>query len=104
VRDRRIASTSVLGIRAPAAPVSAVRFRSHAHYWRLSDKKPLDVSSLLVQLVGVVIYIVRYYCPRASRKGKGVQTARFTDRAQAEQFARGRRLYSRPAVVEECSA
>jgi hypothetical protein len=51
-----------------------------------------------------VIYIVRYYCPRASRKGNGVQTARFNDRAEAEQFARGRRLYSRPAVVEECSA
>lgn len=45
-------------------------------------------------------YIVRYYCPKASKRGRGVQTVRFNDRAQAEDFARGRVLYGRPARVE----
>jgi hypothetical protein len=43
---------------------------------------------------------VRFYDAKASRKGKGVKVAYFTDRAEADAFAAGKTLYARPAVAE----
>jgi hypothetical protein len=46
-------------------------------------------------------WFVRYYCPRMSKRGQGVQVRHFVNRAEAEEFAAKNRLYSRPAKVEE---
>lgn len=46
-------------------------------------------------------FVVRYYDAQASRRGRGVQARQFADRAEAENFAIGKRLYSAPARVEE---
>jgi len=43
---------------------------------------------------------VRYFSAAHSRRGQGVRVAEFVFRADAEEFARGKRLYSKPAVVE----
>lgn len=45
-------------------------------------------------------YVVRYYDPKASKRGQGVQARIFATLADAEAFAAGKRLYSRPAVAE----
>lgn len=45
-------------------------------------------------------FLVRYYDPKLSRKGQGVQARDFTTREEAERFAQGRRLYARPCRVE----
>lgn len=45
-------------------------------------------------------YEVKYYDARLSRKGRGVQVKRFTDRAAAEEFAGRNRLYAERCVVQ----
>lgn len=46
------------------------------------------------------LFKVRYFDAKASKRGQGVQTRTFTDRAKADLFAAGRTLYARPATVE----
>ena len=43
---------------------------------------------------------VRYYDAALSRKGRGVQTRVFHDRAAAEKFAASNRVYGKPCKVE----
>lgn len=43
---------------------------------------------------------VKFFDAAASRSGKGVQVAYFSNLAEAEAFASGKRLYAKPARVE----
>lgn len=45
-------------------------------------------------------YVVRYFDPKASRRGHGVQVATFVEYADAEAFAAGKTLYAEPARVQ----
>lgn len=47
------------------------------------------------------MFLVRYYDSRLSSAGRGVQRRVFWDRQAAQEFAEGRKLYARPARVEE---
>lgn len=47
-----------------------------------------------------MIYRVRYYDARLSKKGRGVQVAVFDGLAEAERFASEHVLYNRPCSVE----
>jgi hypothetical protein len=46
---------------------------------------------------------VKYFDARLSKKGRGVQVATFTDRAEAEAFAAKNRIYAAPCKVEVAS-
>lgn len=44
---------------------------------------------------------VVFYDAKMSRKGKGMRQATFTERDKAEEFAKGKVAYGRPAKVDE---
>lgn len=48
----------------------------------------------------VIVYLVKYYDAKLSKKGRGVQVRSFTDRQEAEKFAAENRIYAGHCRVE----